>query len=387
VGKRKCKRPLDLFAEETTDVDLETTATEAMVDAPEVVLEADPPGAGSGTQSNDQFAALVSVVSQLAGQVHATQKQIGELRTLVTATHPAAPRAPVPDSDASMSVPGNTVAGSMAAQGAIPKRGDITTSCRLEAACPSLAQLRHDADLAAQATAMMNTLELDTSGNNSHTHSNLHSTMSRSMRRGWARPGGDSAPRVPVPWPQDYVMGHGRKNRLLYDDLDVYNFVQGCLSIITREDNVDIMRLMITQLSATMRDAMFHGFEAARYSYGIILSMMEDGLLNWSDSSRVAEERRSALIAHGSQPRAAMPPVTRRAPNVGPQRGNNRGSSSSARDNNVPRPCNFYNAGTCSQRGDHVTGGTFWKHVCKRCLAPDHIERDCPLQSPGTRPS
>jgi hypothetical protein len=43
----------------------------------------------------------------------------------------------------------------------------------------------------------------------------------------------------------------------------------------------------------------YHRFEAARYSYGCILSMMEEGILHWNDSTRIAEERRSALIARG----------------------------------------------------------------------------------------
>jgi hypothetical protein len=147
--------------------------------------------------------------------------------------------------------------------------------------------------------------------------------------------------------PQDYVMGHRRKNQLIYDDLDVWNFVQGCLSIINRDESLDIIRLVIRQLSATMRDAMSHGFEAARYLYGILLSMMEGGTLSWcdTDASHVAEERQSALIVDGSQPWVAMPPVTRRAPNVSPQSSNTRGNAS-AQDNNIPRPCNFYKAGT-----------------------------------------
>jgi hypothetical protein len=54
---------------------------------------------------------------------------------------------------------------------------------------------------------------------------------------------------------------------------------------------------MLLTLRNTLRDAQFHGFEAARFSYGALLSMMEDGNLSWSDHQAIAEERRSTLIA------------------------------------------------------------------------------------------
>jgi hypothetical protein len=54
-----------------------------------------------------------------------------------------------------------------------------------------------------------------------------------------------------------------------------------------------------------MRDDSFHGYEPARYSYGIVLSMLEDGALTWQDQYRVAEEQQSALIARGTFPRDA----------------------------------------------------------------------------------
>jgi hypothetical protein len=98
-------------------------------------------------------------------------------------------------------------------------------------------------------------------------------------------------------------VGHGRRNRLLYDDLDIFQ-LQGCISIVEQTSDMTVMRLMLAQLRSTMRDASFHGFESARYSYGIILSMLEDGGLTWADQFRIAEERRSALIARGSVNRA-----------------------------------------------------------------------------------
>jgi hypothetical protein len=62
-------------------------------------------------------------------------------------------------------------------------------------------------------------------------------------------------PRVAVPWPQDYVIGHGRKSRLTYDDLTVFDWTQGCLAIIEREEDMDTARGMLALLRTTLRDA------------------------------------------------------------------------------------------------------------------------------------
>jgi hypothetical protein len=55
---------------------------------------------------------------------------------------------------------------------------------------------------------------------------------------------------------------------LLFDELDIYQFVQGAISIIEREDDLLTVRAILAQLCATMRDTQFHGFESARYAYG-----------------------------------------------------------------------------------------------------------------------
>jgi hypothetical protein len=96
--------------------------------------------------------------------------------------------------------------------------------------------------------------------------------------------GGLCPPRVNIPWPQDFVLGTGRKNRLSYDDLEVLQWTQGCISIIEKEENSESQRSMLLTLRNTLRDAQFPGFEAARFSYGTLLSMMEDGNLFWSDN-------------------------------------------------------------------------------------------------------
>jgi hypothetical protein len=158
-------------------------------------------------------------------------------------------------------------------------------------------------------------------------------------------------------------VGHGRRNRLLYDDMDVFQFVQGCISIVEQTSDMAVMRLMLAQLRSTMRDASFHGFESAKYSYGIILSMLEDGALSWAVQFWMSEERRSALIVHGSVNRAGPP---REAGTDGRRAGASSGPPTTSRpagpcrgaqnsQNSGPRPCIYFNNGVCANRADHNT--------------------------------
>jgi hypothetical protein len=148
------------------------------------------------------------------------------------------------------------------------------------------------------------------------------------------------------------------------------------------------MRLMLSQLCSTMWDASFHGFESARYAFGTILSMLEDGALTWADQYQMAEERRSALIARGS----AVPDLPPRETGTGGRRagagsgGNGRRKNTGTPGQGGPRPCNYHNNGQCVQRGDHTTNSITWKHVCRRCWAVEHVEKDCPLGHSGTSP-
>jgi hypothetical protein len=150
--------------------------------------------------------------------------------------------------------------------------------------------LRADARAVVQANSMVDSMEMAMQGNGV-----------RALRRGWFRPGGDNVPRVAIPWPQDFIIGHGKKSRLCYDDLTVFEWTQGCLTIVEREEDMSVARGMLALLRAMLRDAAYHRFEAARYSYGCILSMMEDSILHWNNTTCIAEEHRSALIVRGTQ--------------------------------------------------------------------------------------
>jgi hypothetical protein len=190
------------------------------------------------------------------------------------------------------------------------------------------------------------------------------------LKLGWARPGGDNAARIPIPWPQDFIIGQGQKQRLLFDELDIHQFVQGAISIIEREDDLFTVRAMLAQLCATMRDTQFHGYESARYAYGTILSLLEDGTVTRTDSQRIAR---------------GPPLPEQESPGTNARGGGGRSAQHSGNSpNSAPRACIYYNQGVCAHRGDHQTGGFLWKHVCRKCFGSDHIEGQCPLSTTTT---
>jgi hypothetical protein len=175
---------------------------------------------------------------------------------------------------------------------------------------------------------------------------------------------------VVIPWPQDFVLGTGRKNHLTYDDLDILQWAQGCIAIVEKEENPAVVRSVAT-LRSTLRDAQFHGFDAAKCSYGALLSLMEDGTVSWLDAQNIAEERRSALIASGSQShsRDLLPSHHSCSMNgggvfrSGGARSKNMNSPNSPSSGNITRPGIYWNQGNCPQKGDHQGVSVFWKHV------------------------
>jgi hypothetical protein len=187
-------------------------------------------------------------------------------------------------------------------------------------------------------------------------------------------------------------MGTGRKNRLTYDDLDILQWAQGGIAIVEKEENPAVVRSMLATLRSTLRDAQFHGFDAAKFSYGALLSLMEDSTVSWLNAQTIAEERQSALIACGSQlhSRDLLPSHHSRSMNGGGVFRSGGARSKNINNPNSPgswiitRQCIYWNQGNCPQKGDHQGVSVFWKHVCRRCFESSHTDRDCPLPPHGT---
>jgi hypothetical protein len=237
---------------------------------------------------------------------------------------------------------------------------------------PRLSALRRDPTLMRQANSLVDGLDNTVSG----------MMLDKFSKQGWARSGGDLAPRVPTPWPHDHVMGQGRNSKLYYDDLNIYEWSQGILAIIEAEEDINVMRFMVPHYRAVYRDAQNHGFAAARWSNGVVLSMLEKGKLRWDETYKMAEERRSALVSVSSphkEPDSTILPL--KSQKVSRQFNEYQGNKSSNVNRNggkkVTKICQFFNNGSCPHSSHHDNGLTRWRHVCRECWEPGHTIREC----------
>jgi hypothetical protein len=80
-----------------------------------------------------------------------------------------------------------------------------------------LATLRQDQVLAQQAERLVDSLDGSLAGQN----------MGRYLKYGWAHCGGELAPHVPTPWPQDYIISEGKSTKVYCDDLNLFKWTQG----------------------------------------------------------------------------------------------------------------------------------------------------------------
>jgi hypothetical protein len=73
-----------------------------------------------------------------------------------------------------------------------------------------------------------------------------------------------------------------------------------CLSMAEKEPDLNTIRAMLSQSRLTLRDAQSYSFEAARFAFGTVLSLMLDGTLVTGDDHRKSEEQRDNVHNHGS---------------------------------------------------------------------------------------
>jgi hypothetical protein len=185
---KKCQRPILELVADAVPV-IEGAVGGDLPDQPEILDFNDIPGAALGNIShdinNDHFDTLLSVVSDFASRVDATQRRLDAL-------HLTAPLAQPSDTGAVTPAPSS---------GAVPKRPACASghSCAASAdvhgSLPHLQDLRADARAVAQANNMVDCLETTIQGNSV-----------RALRRGWSRLGGTTLPG----WPY-----HGHRTSLL----------------------------------------------------------------------------------------------------------------------------------------------------------------------------
>ena len=170
-----------------------------------------------------------------------------------------------------------------------------------------------------------------------------------------------------TPWPQNFILGGPNKNRVLYDNLTVFQWMSGFAQIIKEETDISTKNAMLEYMSDLMDDAQDFGWHPAKASHAVLLCRMEEGKISWQETQKIDRIRRThAQRASTSQTNYSQP---------------------QKKQNDNTNPCKFYQNLTCPQKGDHTTGGQNYKHVCAICNAYGrklaHPAKDCRLVRPA----
>jgi hypothetical protein len=203
---------------------------------------------------------------------------------------------------------------------------------------------------------------------------------SSTLKRGLIRSGGDLSPIVGTPWPQDYVLGSGNKLKLYYEDLSIYEWVNGYITIIQNQPDPAIQRFMYDHLRNLMEFAVFFGWEAVKCAHLVILTSLKSGAFTWADELKMAEKRRSALN-RASQVRD-NPSVSKNNSQgwfQGKSQFNPNMGSKNVVGKKLIKPCAYFNNNVCSKKNDHEEGNILYRHICTGCFAPDHSVKECPF--------
>ena len=155
-------------------------------------------------------------------------------------------------------------------------------------------------------------------------------------------------------WPNEGFVGGANRKRLSYDDMSIPQWVAGQLNNISQIQDNNLLRLVLDQVIAAMRDASSLPWSAVRGAWASSMHDMEEGRLTWRDTTQWAINRLSNA-------QVAM-------------------VNSQAVSQSKGRVCRYYNEGTCSFDSHHG----MYKHLCSHCFkqgkSNNHPESRCQLK-------
>ena len=96
-------------------------------------------------------------------------------------------------------------------------------------------------------------------------------------------------------------------------------------------------------MSELMEDAQDFGWSSAKCAHAVLLCWMEESKVNWNMTEKIDRIRR----AHAQK----VINVPTKKTNVDSQ----------------GVPCKFFQSPKCPHKGDHQTGGQFYRHICSFC--------------------
>ena len=111
---------------------------------------------------------------------------------------------------------------------------------------------------------------------------------------------------------------------------------------------------MVDYLTELFQNTCDFGWQAAKGAHLVVMTKMEEGLVNWSDLKKVNKIRKTYVRSAGSS-------------NSG-NTDNNSYNNKKATRKPSSMPCKDFQEGKCNKQQDHEVGLITHKHICAYCL-------------------
>ena len=168
---------------------------------------------------------------------------------------------------------------------------------------------------------------------------------------------GDQSVKHHVNWPHKFCSVGENLKMPTYEDINIYQWVQGFSRCILEEKDHNMRAFMLQYQSNLMQDALELSWPTAKHAHAALLTEVERGQVTWKDQ-------------------------------IGIDRIRQRFTQRVLKSENVntteeqTRVCKRYNEEVCTQAKDHRDGKTLYKHSCYTCFKAvkchyPHTETKC----------
>ena len=213
---------------------------------------------------------------------------------------------------------------------------------------PSMDYLRSDTDIQAEVDKRLRAYE---DVNREDSQGTLNKLKSGRYRLG------DQRVKKLVHWPHEFCAVGENLKMPSYEDINVFQWVQGFSCCILEENDVQSRNHMLQYQANLMQDALELNWNTAKRAHAAVLTEIERGHVTWSDQVGIDRIRQR---------------FTQRAL---------KSQSSNGHEEQV-RICKRYNEENCNQPQDHTEGKITYKHSCFTCFKAvkrhyPHTEAKC----------
>ena len=100
-------------------------------------------------------------------------------------------------------------------------------------------------------------------------------------------------------WPHEYVLSGSSKERTIYDQLSVVQWVAGFCRIMREEKNNNVKDIMLDYIISLFDDANDFSWDAAKVSHAVLLCRMEQGeIFDYTQVENIDRVRRANAQRH-----------------------------------------------------------------------------------------